>query len=314
MLDDSNVLKQFGVLEYQAVIDQQLDWLTAEIKSANLPKNLPEISQLYLVTEQRQNLDFDFIKQLVDGRWSSLVGPVNLVSQLVSRQLSKNCLVVFEAGWRDQSQLNRLVRQAKRQRAVVIKMEDARLTRPILVQALLDYQVVGRRLRTDLSSRQDWLRAEAKKLGWRRSVDKNLAKQLALAIVGKTGLFLPSAQADYGAKCFCLALGQLARNLAFTEPIADLMATAGSAWQSHPVEKPFAVFDMVTGLDAPLERQHFIAKNRLLSGKMPAAQLIKLKGDNSIEIMMYGQLLALYTATYLAVLNKKSLHQLMPKE
>lgn len=313
MLDDSNVLNQFGVQDYQEVIAEQLAALFVDVDLGKLDKNRLEIDQIFLVSEGRQNLDFMFIKNLIDSQMSSLISPINLVYKLNSRHLTKCSLVIFEADWHDQPNLNRMIRQARRKQSGVVRLDDFADLPPITVVLhwLVRYQVVGRRILSDLAGLKNWLEASLKQWSWRRTVDKNLAKQLALAIVGKTALILPSIEAESVAANLKSALGNLAYNLAFVEPIADLMRDGGVAWKSHPVEKPFAVLDMVTEIDSPLERQHFLAKNRFLSGQMPASYLVKLKGQTPLEIMLYGWLLAQMVAVYLATLNKQSLRVLV---
>ena len=69
------------------------------------------------------------------------------------------------------------------------------------------------------------------------------------------------------------------------------------------IEKPFAVFDLVSSLEHPRVLQRFELSDRLLSGKRPQAQPIQLQGDTLLAQLLWGSILADYTSTYTAILN-----------
>ena len=135
-------------------------------------------------------------------------------------------------------------------------------------------------------------------------ITTNQAKQLALNSAGKIGLFLTSSTYQAIGKWWRQQFETQAHNLSFDQTIDDLVY---SAWDSHPVDKPFAVFDLVTEADDFKSQQTFRDKNRFLSGKMPASQLIRYT-----SITPHGQILELFllgqvVSYYLASLNKQPL-------
>ncbi|NCQ54035.1 bifunctional phosphoglucose/phosphomannose isomerase, partial [Candidatus Saccharibacteria bacterium] len=71
----------------------------------------------------------------------------------------------------------------------------------------------------------------------------------------------------------------------------------------HPVEKPFAVFDIVSNLEHPQILKRFEVSDRLLSGLRPKSTVINLAGETAIEQMLWGSILADYVSIYLAILN-----------
>jgi len=74
-------------------------------------------------------------------------------------------------------------------------------------------------------------------------------------------------------------------------------------WVSHPIEKPFAVFDLKSSFDKPRVTQRFEITDRLLSGKRPHAFTLELKGDTLMAQLLWGAVLADFTSAYAAVLN-----------
>ncbi len=133
---------------------------------------------------------------------------------------------------------------------------------------------------------------------------ENLPKQVALFGLGKSNLIITSNQfASVGLafrRYFCLN----AKNVAFAETIEDMVNFSSLGWLAQPIDKQFAVFDLVSKLDSKQARQDFVIKNRLLSGKMPASKIYFLKGQDYLDQACYGLILAQISSFYLAVLNK----------
>ena len=74
-------------------------------------------------------------------------------------------------------------------------------------------------------------------------------------------------------------------------------------WASHPVEKPFAVFDLVSQFEHERIKKRFVASERLLSGKRPKANVVSLQGDTVLAQMLWASVLADFASIYTAILN-----------
>jgi glucose/mannose-6-phosphate isomerase len=74
-------------------------------------------------------------------------------------------------------------------------------------------------------------------------------------------------------------------------------------WTSHPVEKPFAVFDIISNLEHPQILKRFEISDRLLSGQRPKSTVINLAGESAIEQLLWGSILADFVSIYVAILN-----------
>jgi glucose/mannose-6-phosphate isomerase len=74
-------------------------------------------------------------------------------------------------------------------------------------------------------------------------------------------------------------------------------------WSSHPVEKPFAVIDLLSTFEHPRILKRFEVSDRLLSGMRPASINVEGKGNSALEQMLYLVLLGDFATTYLGLLN-----------
>ena len=74
-------------------------------------------------------------------------------------------------------------------------------------------------------------------------------------------------------------------------------------WTSHPVEKPFAVFDLVSELENPRTLKRFSLSDKLLSGRRPKATVVPIEGDSLLKQMLWGSILADFVSIYVAILN-----------
>lgn len=130
----------------------------------------------------------------------------------------------------------------------------------------------------------------------------NLAKQLAVGIVGKTpiiygGLLYPAA---YKWK---INMNENAKNTAWCNEYSEFNHNEFMGWVSHPIEKPFAVFDLISSFDHPQIKKRFEISDKLLSGKRPKAVQIHAEGKTKLEQLLWIVALGDMVSVYLALLN-----------
>ena len=130
----------------------------------------------------------------------------------------------------------------------------------------------------------------------------NLAKQLARQAAGKTAVFCGSGVLAPVAQWWQWCWQERAHNVAFATTLAEAEQAGAHGWLSHPVDKPFALFDLVGENDAATQ-QRLAALDRRLSGRRPHAKSILLAGETEIEQVLHGILLAEFASCYLGVLN-----------
>ena len=130
----------------------------------------------------------------------------------------------------------------------------------------------------------------------------NQAKQVAETFMGKTpiiygGMLYPAA---YKWK---INVNENAKNTAWCGQYPEFNHNEFIGWSSHPVEKPFAVVDLISSFDHPQVQKRFEVSDRLLSGKRPKALQIHAEGETLLEQLLWSVALGDMVSVYLALLN-----------
>jgi glucose/mannose-6-phosphate isomerase len=172
-----------------------------------------------------------------------------------------------------------------------------------IVTLLAHFGVVSADKLSEISSTADWLKLESANWAGEVSISKNYAKQLALHAVGKTAVFFSGTLSYPVAYKWKTCFNETAKNLAFLCELPEFNHNEILGWTSHPVEKPFAVFDMVSNLEHPQILKRFEISDRLLSGQRPKSMIVNLAGKSAIEQLLWGSILADFVSIYVAVLN-----------
>lgn len=172
-----------------------------------------------------------------------------------------------------------------------------------LLALLAHFSVLNFDRFAEIADTADWLERESKQ--WLSSVttDKNYAKQLALLSVGKTPVFYAGSLMAPIAYKWKISWNENAKNVAFWDEYPEFNHNEFMGWTSHPVEKPFAIFDLISNLEHPRIVKRFEISDRLLSGRRPKAHVVQLKGTTVIQQMLWACILADFVSIYVAVLN-----------
>lgn len=156
---------------------------------------------------------------------------------------------------------------------------------------------------SEVADLSDWLESATRQWTPDVSVDKNYAKQLALLAVGKTPVFYAGSLMAPVAYKWKISWNENAKNVAFWNEYPEFNHNEFMGWTSHPIEKPFAVFDLISSFEHPQILKRFEVSDRLLSGKRPKATVVSLEGDTPIAQMLRGSILADFVSIYVAILN-----------
>lgn len=172
-----------------------------------------------------------------------------------------------------------------------------------LVAILANFGIASATKLDEISGCADWLQTETAKWASDVPTADNYAKQLALQAVGKTAIFYGGALTAPVAYKWKISWNENGKNVAFWNELPEFNHNEFIGWTSHPVEKPFAVFDIVSNLEHPQILKRFEVSDRLLSGMRPKSTVINLAGETAIKQMLWGSILADYVSIYLAILN-----------
>lgn len=172
-----------------------------------------------------------------------------------------------------------------------------------ILAVLVSYGVVSQSDFDEVKNLGPWLNAESKKWGRDVSTNENQAKQLALLSAGKTTIFYSSTAMGGVAYKWKISWNENAKNVAFWNVLPEFNHNEFMGWTSHPVEKPYVVFDLRSSFDHPKITKRFEISDRLLSGKRPKANVIELQGESVIAQMLWASIFADFVSIYLAILN-----------
>ncbi len=172
-----------------------------------------------------------------------------------------------------------------------------------LFALLSNFGIVSKKWLAELEDISEWLGRESSQ--WVPGVPTvdNYAKQLALTAIGKSPVFYGSPLTGPLAYKWKISWNETAKNTAFWNEYPEFNHNEFMGWTSHPVEKPFAVFDFKSSFDRPRITQRFEITDRLLSGQRPRAITIELKGESPLAQLLWGAVLADFSSAYAAILN-----------
>jgi glucose/mannose-6-phosphate isomerase len=155
----------------------------------------------------------------------------------------------------------------------------------------------------ELEHASKWLDGQTR--NWLPGVptEQNLAKQLAEYSLGKTPVVYAGSKMSAVAYKWKISFNENAKNVAFTNEIPEFNHNEFLGWTSHPVDKPFAVFDLVSSFEHERVLKRFEITDRLLSGKRPKSNVVNLEGETYIQQVVWGCVLADFVSIYLAILN-----------
>jgi glucose/mannose-6-phosphate isomerase len=155
----------------------------------------------------------------------------------------------------------------------------------------------------EIAATSEFLRTET--AGWLPSVETihNAAKTIAHYAVGKTPVIYGGPLTAAAAYKWKISFNENAKNVAFWNEYSEFNHNEFIGWTSHPIEKPFAIFDLRSPLEDAQINKRFDLSDKLLSGKRPKARPIHLKGETLLEQLLWASILADFVTMYVALLN-----------
>ena len=172
-----------------------------------------------------------------------------------------------------------------------------------LLKLLQNFWVIDGDLYNQVADSADWLEGEISH--WTPAVPEknNLAKQIAKMTIGKTLVIFGGELSWPLAYKWKISWNESAKNLAFSNQYPEFNHNEFIGWSSHPVEKPFTVFDIRSNLERARIRERMELSDRLLSGKRPKAYVLELQGRTLMQQLLWGLVLADAASIYTAILN-----------
>lgn len=170
--------------------------------------------------------------------------------------------------------------------------------------ALLElFGCIDNTLARQITDKHDWLKGHIEQWQPLHPTHQNYAKQLALLAVGKTPVIYSGPLLAPIAYKWKISWNENAKNIAFSNTYPEFNHNEFIGWSSHPVEKPFVIFDLMSSLESDRIAERMELSDRLLSGLRPKANTISMEGDDLVAQYLYGVALADMVTIYVAILN-----------
>ena len=173
----------------------------------------------------------------------------------------------------------------------------------ILLRVLSEFKVVSGRMYDEMTALAPWLQRESELWVKTMPTERNYAKQLALQAVGKTPVFYAGQLMAPVAYKWKIGWNENAKNVAAYNVLPEFSHNEFIGWTGLPVEKPFAVFDLVSDKEHPRVLKRFAVTDRLLSGRRPKATVVSIAGESVLAQLLWGVVLGEFVSIYVAVLN-----------
>jgi glucose/mannose-6-phosphate isomerase len=132
---------------------------------------------------------------------------------------------------------------------------------------------------------------------------KNLAKQLAQELMGKSPVIYAGALLAPAAHKWKIGVNENAKNVAWEYTFPEFNHNEFTGWTSHPVDKPYGIIYLLSSFDHERVKKRFDLSAKLLSGRWPAPHRIDVQGETKLQQLLWTVALGDYVGVYLALLN-----------
>jgi len=156
---------------------------------------------------------------------------------------------------------------------------------------------------SELAAASAWVQGELEQLAPTVPTAQNLAKQIALELVGKTAIIYSGPLLYPAAHKWKICMNENAKNTAWDDFYPEFNHNEFIGWSGQPVQKPFAVVELRSNLEHPRVQKRFTVSERLLSGKRPAPIVVEPKGETLLQQLLWGIAMGDFVSVYLALLN-----------
>lgn len=156
---------------------------------------------------------------------------------------------------------------------------------------------------SELEAAADFVRASIEQ--WKPEVPskQNLAKQLAQESMGKSVVAYSGHLLAPAAHKWKIGFNENAKNVAFEYTFPEFNHNEFTGWTSHPVDKPFQIFYLLSSYDNDRVKKRFDLSEKLLSGRWPSPTRVEAQGKTRLQQLLWTITLGDFVSVYTALLN-----------
>lgn len=133
--------------------------------------------------------------------------------------------------------------------------------------------------------------------------DNNLAKQIALDVIGKSIVVYSGPKLWPAAYKWKISFNENAKHIAWANQYPEFNHNEFIGWTKQPINKPYAVIDLRSSLEHPRVQKRFEVSEQLLSGVRPHPIVVEAEGRDLLEQLLWTIALGDFVSIYTALLN-----------
>ncbi len=131
----------------------------------------------------------------------------------------------------------------------------------------------------------------------------NIAKQVAQELMGKSVVVYSGPLLFPAAYKWKISFNENAKHIAWCNQLSEFNHNEMLGWTQQPIQKPYAVIDLRSNLEHPRIQKRFEVTERLLSGLRPAPIVVRPRGADVLQQLLWTIALGDFVSLYLALLN-----------
>ncbi|MBI4034682.1 hypothetical protein HY380_02160 [Candidatus Saccharibacteria bacterium] len=136
--------------------------------------------------------------------------------------------------------------------------------------------------------------------------DQNPAKKLAMELAGKSIAVYAGPLLAPVAYKWKINFNENAKNVAWWNELPEFDHNELTGWTGQPVEKPYAIINLLSAFEHPRIRRRIEVAEKLLSGRRPSAHNIEALGTSLLEHLLWCVAYGDFVSIYLALLNNQN--------
>jgi glucose/mannose-6-phosphate isomerase len=133
--------------------------------------------------------------------------------------------------------------------------------------------------------------------------ENNLAKQIALEVIGKSAVIYAGPKLWPVAYKWKISFNENAKQIAWANQLPEFNHNEFIGWSKQPVNKPYAVIELRSNLEHPRVQKRFEVTEQLLSGMRPSPIVVSAVGEDLFEQLLWATALGDHVTIYTAILN-----------
>lgn len=135
---------------------------------------------------------------------------------------------------------------------------------------------------------------------------KNIAKQLALEVMGKSVIIYSGPLLAPAAHKWKINFNLNSKNVAWDYAFPEFNHNELAGWTAQPEQKPFTVLFLASSFDDDRIQKRFKLSEQLLSGRWPAPEQVMVQGETKLQQLLWAVVLGDFVSIYTALLNNVS--------